>query len=249
MILVQLRLAQLAIDQRCQARADFREDWAEEMADYLRAGGRLPPVVAYRESPRCYWLADGFHRHRSHQLAGRKTIEVDVRDGTLRDAILHAVGANRDHGLKRSIPDKRKAVLILLTDPEWGDARMWSNRRVADAAGVSEFLVRTLREQMEALEQGRLEAPAVAFESQGSPEPDVVVEALTDYRRPRQQPFRAMPAAQQRQAIEGETERWRPTWRRELREGLEQAQRAAVSLGDEAADALPHVRAALAALP
>ena len=49
---------------------------------------------------------------------GLTEIEAEIRDGTRRDAILYAVGANSDHGMKRSNRDKRNAVMTLLKDPE-----------------------------------------------------------------------------------------------------------------------------------
>ena len=73
----------------------------------------------------------------------------EVRTGSLRDAILHAVGANATHGLRRSNADKRRAVAILLedplvsADPETGAPL--SNREIARLFAVDETLVRSLR--------------------------------------------------------------------------------------------------------
>ena len=52
---------------------------------------------------------------------GLAKISADVREGSRRDAILYAVGANASHGLKRTNRDKRNAVMVLLKDPEWSD--------------------------------------------------------------------------------------------------------------------------------
>ena len=58
-----------------------------------------------------------------------------MRQGDRRDAILHSVGANATHGLRRTNADKRRAVSILLqdelvaVDPATGDP--WSDREVA----------------------------------------------------------------------------------------------------------------------
>ena len=51
---------------------------------------------------------------------GLAKISADVREGSRRDAILYAVGANAWRGLKRTNRDKRNAVMVLLKDPEWG---------------------------------------------------------------------------------------------------------------------------------
>jgi hypothetical protein len=42
--------------------------------------------------------------------------------------VLYTVGANATHGLRRSNADKRRAVSMLLDDPEWAQ---WSNLAIA----------------------------------------------------------------------------------------------------------------------
>jgi hypothetical protein len=95
-----------------------------------------------------YWLADGWHRVLAAEEAGLTTFDVDVHAGGVQDAILYAAGANAKHGLKRTNRDKHRAVRMVLDHPtvireEWGNAR------VAHAAGVSEFLVKTVRHERE----------------------------------------------------------------------------------------------------
>jgi len=55
---------------------------------------------------------------------------------------LYSVGANADHGQRRTNADKRRAVLILLNDEEWGK---WSDREIArrcDIAGSGHWLTK-----------------------------------------------------------------------------------------------------------
>jgi len=52
-------------------------------------------------------------------LEAKVELEINIINGTQRDAILHSVGANATHGLRRSNQDKRKAVVTLLEDNEW----------------------------------------------------------------------------------------------------------------------------------
>jgi hypothetical protein len=66
---------------------------------------------------------------------------ADVRQGTLRDAILYSCSANAAHGMRRTNADKRRAVLRLLEDPEWNANGI---RWVARKAGVSEGFVHKL---------------------------------------------------------------------------------------------------------
>ena len=59
------------------------------------------------------------------------------------DARLYAYGANRSHGLRRTIEDKRKAVLGMLAD--FSD---WSDNRIAKHVGVSHVTVGTHRSSL-----------------------------------------------------------------------------------------------------
>lgn len=97
----------------------------------------LPPIVAFYDGAE-YWLADGFHRVEAAILAGLDSIDADIRQGTQRDAILFACGANGTHGLRRTNAEKRTAVLRLMDDAEWSQ---WSNGRIAGQCGVSSSFV------------------------------------------------------------------------------------------------------------
>jgi hypothetical protein len=56
-----------------------------------------------------------------------------VRAGGRREAILHSVGANAEHGWRRTNEDKSRAIQTLLNDPEWAQ---WSDREIARRCGV-----------------------------------------------------------------------------------------------------------------
>lgn len=110
--------------------------------EYTEVLDDLPPVEVYWDGD-VYWLADGHHRYQAHKDAGRQRIKVLIRDGSKRDAIYHATGANLKHGLRRTMADKRRAVWMLLADPEWGKM---SDRAIAEHCGVSHPFVAKLRE-------------------------------------------------------------------------------------------------------
>jgi hypothetical protein len=112
-----------------------------EYADAMRDGAIFPPVTIFFDGA-TYWLADGFHRWAAALQVGLPTIEADVRNGSKRDAILFAFGANTTHGLRRTSGDKRKAIMRLLNDAEWGQ---WSDREIAKHCGVDHKTVGTLR--------------------------------------------------------------------------------------------------------
>jgi hypothetical protein len=134
-------LSSIRVDPTIQARNGIRSDVIDEYAEALRGGAIFPPVTAFDDGG-VKWLSDGFHRHAAHAQAGRETIAVDVRQGTRRDAILHAASANAAHGLQRSPEDKRRAAMALLSDQEWSK---WSDREIARRCSVSHAFIRNLR--------------------------------------------------------------------------------------------------------
>jgi len=139
-----LKVDSIRIDGGTQAREEIDNDAVKDYADILQEnnGEGLPPIEVYFDGSQ-YWLSDGFHRWHAHRQAGLGTIQANVIQGTQRDAILAAVGANAAHGLKRSNADKRKAVRMLLEDSEW---QQKSDRWIADKAKVSAPLVATVRD-------------------------------------------------------------------------------------------------------
>ncbi|RSC31228.1 hypothetical protein EGT36_21380 [Agrobacterium sp. FDAARGOS_525] len=136
-----LKLSQIRTDGGTQSRATLNDHVADEYAELMRAGTVFPPLVVFYDGSD-YWLADGFHRYEALHLAELNEVDVDVRQGARRDAILYSVGANASHGLRRTNEDKRRAVSTLLQDAEWSK---WSDREIARRAGVHHEMVGKLR--------------------------------------------------------------------------------------------------------
>jgi hypothetical protein len=134
--------AALRIDGGTQSRMSIDETVVADYRDTLLDDVELPPVIVFRDEEGINWLADGFHRLLAHQQAGIDTIRADVRAGSRRDAVLFSCGANSDHGLRRTIADKRRAVETLLNDAEWA---AWSDRQIAKRCGVSHTMVASTR--------------------------------------------------------------------------------------------------------
>lgn len=139
-----IALSSIRTDGGTQARAGLCKETVEEYTAHLKTGASMPRVVVFHDGTD-HWLADGFHRVAAYLRAGRKVIPADVRQGTRRDAVLHACGANAEHGLKRTNADKRRAVETLLQDEEW---RAWSDREIAKRCGVSPDTVGRIREEL-----------------------------------------------------------------------------------------------------
>jgi len=144
--LTELELSAIRTDGGTQPRAELNQELIEEYATAMNAGAAFPPVTVFYDGTH-YWLADGFHRVKAASKIGASKIAVDVHQGTLRYAVLHSVGVNATHGLRRSNDDKRRAVATLLYDGEWSQ---WSDREIARHAGVSDRFVNNLSKELTA---------------------------------------------------------------------------------------------------
>lgn len=156
---LKLPLAEIEIDPELQARANgVSRATVREYAEAMRPNrpddpkdrqpARFPPVIVFKDAKGKHWLADGFHRCAAlaslpeAEDGTPRAIEVELREGSRRDAQLHAIGANFSHGLKRSNADRRKAALMLLTDATWGKR---SDTWIAKQANVSQPFISKLR--------------------------------------------------------------------------------------------------------
>lgn len=142
-----LHLHDIRLDGDTQPRAELVDSAIKEYADALDAGDKFPPVTVYHDG-KSYWLADGFHRWHAHSRLDRTEIMADVHTGSRRDAILHSVGANATHGLRRTNEDKRQVVLTLLQDEEWAQ---WSDSEIGRKCGVDHKTVGKYRKELESI--------------------------------------------------------------------------------------------------
>ena len=233
MILAQMRLPDLILEPQCQMRVAFSETYAEELADYLDAGGALPPVVAFRDGPgpRAV-LADGFHRRRAHEIARRKYIETDIRAGDLRAAIFYATSCNARSPLRPAPEDFKKAAWTLLADPEWG---RWSDRKINELTGCRRDVIAQLRDLFaEQFSSGRKSQMKIGLDG-------VTVERGGSTYTMR---FRDMTPDQQKKAVKDADAGHRAHWQHGLREALAEAERHAACLGEAYVLVRGHIGAA-----
>src|SRR5215471_8276438 len=127
-----------------QVRVALSETVIREYAEALAQGAEFPPIEVYYDET-AHWLADGFHRLQAAKQADRDSIAATIHPGGQREALLHALSANDTHGYRRTDMDRRHAIELMLADPEW---QAWSNREIARQCRVSEFLVRTVRQEL-----------------------------------------------------------------------------------------------------
>ena len=136
-----VEIAKVRLDGGTQSRAELNASLIAEYQESVENGVWLPPIKLVFDGSN-YWCWDGFHRLMANQNAGLTSINAEVEQGTQRDAILRSLGANSDHGLRRTNADKRRAVMLALNDPEWSQ---WSDREIARRCNVSPMLVGELR--------------------------------------------------------------------------------------------------------
>lgn len=125
-----LALALVVANEGTQSRASINEAAVQAYARIMRDGlwdwDHDPPVVFYDAGQ--YYLADGHHRIRAMVAAGAISAPFDIRSGTVRDAVLHSLTANRRHGAQRTEADIARAVDRILADPEWSG---WGDTKIA----------------------------------------------------------------------------------------------------------------------
>ena len=146
---MKVKIESIRIDGGTQPRVDIDYELVHEYSESI---DQLPPVVVFNDGAN-YWLADGFHRYHAHRKLNLDEIEAEVKQGSKRDAVLYSVGANAQHGKRRTNPDKRKAVLALLNDEEWGK---WSNREIAKVCAVGKSMVSNIRTELSG-QKGQME--------------------------------------------------------------------------------------------
>ena len=145
-----LQLTDIKIDGGTQPREAISEETVAEYAEAIREGAAFPAVIVFCDGA-THWLVDGFHRYHAHRRADKVTIEAVVHQGTLRDAILHSLAANVDHGLRRTNADKRKAVMTMLTNElvaTDADGNPWSDNEIARRCAVSHGVVTRVRSSL-----------------------------------------------------------------------------------------------------
>src|SRR5262249_36779764 len=140
-----------------------------------------------------------------------------VRPGTLRDAILYAVGCNLKHGLIANSKDREKAARVLLEDPEWKD---WSDREICRRSGAHHAVVVRIRRELDGSRDGGASATSAQIEGRRCQR-----NGTTYTMKPRT----AAPSVSAA-AVSAEAERHRDRWLREALEGLEHARKNFVPL-------------------
>jgi len=138
-------IADIRIDGGTQARAKLDQDVVAEYAANMRDGDMFPPLIVFFDGSN-NWLADGFHRYFAYKQHGALDVDVEVKNGTLDDAILYAFGANARRGLSMSHEDNKAIIRRILAHSEWSQ---WTNSTIAKIIGVSAMTVGRIKKELE----------------------------------------------------------------------------------------------------
>jgi hypothetical protein len=150
-----LPLDKLRLDGDTQPRAAIDPEVVEDYRLAYALDQELPPLVVFFDGTE-YWLADGFHRWHGARKADRDKIACEVHLGTLEEARWYSYAANQTHGLRRTNPDKRKAVEAALRHP---CGVGMSDGQIAEHVGVSQAMVSKHRRELCATQKDFESAP------------------------------------------------------------------------------------------
>jgi hypothetical protein len=143
-----LSLDAIKVDHALQSRVKTSLEYQREFSEAMLRGDVFPPVTVFWDG-KVYWLADGFHRVGAAKQVAKvnrklRGIRAEVKQGSRRDAMVFSAGANIKFSIPRTAEDLRKAVEMLLSDPDWFGL---SDSQIAVHCGVSPSSVRSYRNQ------------------------------------------------------------------------------------------------------
>jgi hypothetical protein len=111
----------------------------------------FPPIIVYHDADGVFWLADGHYRlTATREVLGtdvQHVVRAEVREGSRRDAIYCAAGANGEHGTQLTKKEMRRVVERLLRDPEWSQM---GDRAIARHTGASNGFVSGIHRAIDA---------------------------------------------------------------------------------------------------
>lgn len=144
------------IDLHAGTQSRDRTDWetvqryTEQMTEGFWDWERQPLPVIFEDPEGRKYPGDAHHRTTAAVAAKVDLICVDLRSGSLIDAIMFSceAKANREHGLPLTAKDQRRRIELFLETrdqlPEGDERRRYSSREIARYLGLSESGYRTI---------------------------------------------------------------------------------------------------------
>ena len=140
-----LPLSKIRLDGNTQPRVELDEFLITEYREAYAREAEMPPLQVMFDGV-SYWLWDGFHRRWAAERAGLEKLPCIITEGTQQDAQWASYSANIAHGLRRSNPDKAKAVKAAVRHP---NAAKMSDRKLAQYVCVDDKTVAKYRAELE----------------------------------------------------------------------------------------------------
>lgn len=131
-------IGKIVLDPRLQMRAKMDFDVIDEYAEHLAELPRCKVFLCAEQ----HLLTDGWHTYHAHKKAGSDSVPCTVTEGSFEQAVIEAAGANHGHGIRRTNDDKRRAVAVVLSTPDFTDK---SDRAIAEICHVGHPLVAQVR--------------------------------------------------------------------------------------------------------
>lgn len=158
-----LKIAQIRLDSKYVVR-DINADTVNDYAQAISEGTTLPKPTLFYDGT-SYWPGDGRHRIKAREQAGYADIEVEVRNGTERDAYIFGITAQDKNGLRLTNEDKRRAVKAILSDDEW--SMKYNDTEIAKMCRVTRPFVTNVRSSIGNHSQPATETVTVADATDG----------------------------------------------------------------------------------
>jgi uncharacterized ParB-like nuclease family protein len=83
-------LRHIRLDGGTQARVKTNQATIDEYAEAMASGASFPAIVVFEDRENLLWLGDGFHRVAATEVAGKKNIKAEIREGGRREARLYS---------------------------------------------------------------------------------------------------------------------------------------------------------------
>ena len=139
-----INLLNIRVDGKTQSRAELNQERVTEYAEMIREGIDFPPITVFYDGSD-YWLSSGFHRYFASKQAGKASIDCEIQEGTVTDALWFSLGSN-NHGLNKTAEDKRFMMQIIIDNPVWSKI---SNNKIAAHIGISNMTVSRIRKELD----------------------------------------------------------------------------------------------------
>lgn len=145
-------LSEIVDDRALQIRCEMDGDQINNLVEAYQAGQKVPPVDLFQDSnDGRYYIGDGWHRYLATEQIKHKDILAIVHPGGRAAALKHALGANANHGLRRTNKDKRRAVEVAIAEfPKL------SARAIADLCSVGKSFAANILKQVSTVDTCRI---------------------------------------------------------------------------------------------